>query len=89
MQLSTAKLQELKRQLEMILAQGLILSSSSPYGVPIFFVKKKEGDLRMVCGYRELNKITIGDFYPLPLIEETVDLSSGAIIFSKVELIGA
>lgn len=87
--LSTSELQELKRQLQLLLEKGLIRPSSSPYGAPVFFVKKKSGELRMVCDYRALNKITIKDSNPLPLINEALDQVSGATIFSQIDLIGA
>ena len=87
--LSTNELKELKKQLEELLSRGLLRPSSSPYGAPVFFVKKKEGDLRMVCDYRALNKITIPDSNPLPLIDEALDQVAGAKVFSKIDLIGA
>lgn len=87
--LSKEELKELKRQLKMLLDKKLIRPSSSPYGAPVFFVKKKNGDLRMVCDYRALNKITIPDANPLPLIDEAIDQVSDAIIFSQFDLIGA
>eukprot|EP00171_Calliarthron_tuberculosum_P003840 IDg3840t1 len=81
--LSTDDLNELKYQLQLLLSKGLLRSSSSPYGAPVFFVKKKNGDLRMVCDYRALNKITIRDANPLPLVNEALDQVSGAVVFSK------
>ncbi len=87
--LSTNELAELKKQLQLLLNKGLIRPSSSPYGAPVFFVKKKSGDLRMVCDYRALNKITIQDSNPLPLITEALDQVAGARIFSKIDLLGA
>jgi len=76
--LSPDELAELRRQLQMLLQKKLIRPSSSPYGAPVFFVKKKEGDLRMVCDYRALNKITVPDSNPVPLISEAIDQVSGA-----------
>jgi len=87
--LSPDELAELRRQLQMLLQKKLIRPSSSPYGAPVFFVKKKEGDLRMVCDYRALNKITVPDSNPVPLISEAIDQVSGATIFSKIDLLGA
>lgn len=55
----------------------------------MFFVKKKNGEIRMVCDYRALNRITIPDSNPLPLINEALDQVSGATIFSQLDLIGA
>lgn len=85
--LSTKELKELKKQLRNLLEKGLIRPSTSPYGAPVFFIKKKNGDLRMVCDYRALNKITIPDANPIPLINETLDQISGANIFSQIDLI--
>lgn len=87
--LSTDELKELKKQLTSLLQKGFIRPSTSPYGAPVFFVKKKNGDLRMVCDYRALNKITIPDSTPLPLLNESLDQVSGATIFSQIDLIGA
>lgn len=87
--LSYAEQQELKRQLDGLLKKGLIRHSTSPYGAPVFFIKKREGDLRMVCDYRGLNKMTIKDANPLPLIEETLDQLAEAVIFSRFDLVGA
>lgn len=85
--LSTSELKELKKQLRKLLDKGLIRPSTSPYGAPVFFVKKKNGDLRMVCDYRALNKITISDANPIPLINETLDQISEASVFSQIDLI--
>lgn len=87
--LSVDELKELKRQLQKLLEKGLIRSSASPYGEPVFFVKKKSGELRMVCDYRALNKITIADSNPLSLIGEAIDQVKGATVFSQLDLIGA
>ena len=87
--LSSTELKELKKQLQSLLDKGFIRPSSSPYGAPVFFVKKKNGELRMVCDYRELNKITIPDANPLPLINEALDQVSDSVIFSQIDLIGA
>ena len=87
--LSHDELIELKRQMQMLLSKGLVRQSSSPYGAPVCFVKKKEGDLRIVCDYRALNKITIPDSNPIPLISEAIDHISEAKIFSKIDLLGA
>ena len=87
--ISPDELVELKKQLQDLLSKRLIRPSSSPFGAPIFFVKKKEGDLRMVCDYRALNRITITDSNPVPLISEALDQVSGACISSKIDLLGA
>lgn len=78
--LSSEELLELKKQLQSLLNKGFIKPSSSPYKAPVFFVKKKNGELQMVCDYRALNKITIPDSNPLPLIDEALDQVAGANI---------
>ena len=87
--LSTEELKELKRQLQSLLDKKILRPSTSPYGAPVFFVKKKNGELRMVCDYRGLNKITISDSNPLPLINEALDQVGGACVFSQIDLVGA
>ena len=84
--MSYPKLDELKKQIQEFLDQGIIRPSHSPYGAPILFVKKKEGTLRMCVDYRALNKITIKNCYPLPRIEELLDRLQGAKYFSKIDL---
>lgn len=85
--LSPNELKELKAQIQKYLDRGLLRPSSSPYGAPVFFIKKTNGDLRMVFDYRALNKITIPDSSPIPLIDETIDQVAGANIFSQLHLI--
>jgi hypothetical protein len=77
---------ELKRQLQDFVDHGFIRPSTSPYGAPVLFVKKKEGDLRMCVDYRALNKQTIKNTYPLPRIDELLDRLSGAKVFTKIDL---
>ena len=84
--LSPPEMDELKKQLEELLAQGFIRPSVSPYGAPILFVRKKDGTLRMCVDYRALNKITIKNKYPLPRIDELLDRLHGAKYFSKLDL---
>ena len=64
--LAPAKLKELKTQLEDLLEKGYIGPSTSPWGAPVLFVKKKDGTLRLCIDYQELNKITVKNRYPLP-----------------------
>ncbi|KAJ9530553.1 hypothetical protein QJQ45_012513 [Haematococcus lacustris] len=64
---------ELRRQITDLLAKGLIEPSSSPFAAPVLFVQKKSGELRMCIDYRQLNKITIRDQYPLPRIDDLFD----------------
>ncbi|XP_015279005.1 PREDICTED: RNA-directed DNA polymerase homolog [Gekko japonicus] len=70
------------------LARGFIRPSTSPLSSPVLFVKKKTGDLRRCNDYRALNKITIRDCYPLPLIPELLDHLKGAQIYTKLYLQG-
>ncbi|GKF36847.1 putative reverse transcriptase domain-containing protein [Tanacetum coccineum] len=60
--------------------------SVSPWGAPVLFVKKKDGSMRLCIDYRELNRITIRDRYPLPRIEDLFDQLQGAKYFSKIDL---
>jgi hypothetical protein len=60
--------------------------SVSPWGAPALFVKKKDGTLSLCIDYRQLNKMTINDRYPLPRIDDLFDQLRGATIFSKIEL---
>ncbi|KAI3720763.1 hypothetical protein L2E82_31756 [Cichorium intybus] len=60
--------------------------SSSPWGAPVLFVKKKDGSIHMCIDYRELNKITIKNRYPLPRIDDLFDQLQGADYFSKIDL---
>ena len=84
--LSTAELDELKRQIDTLLEQGWIRPSSSPYGAPILFIPKKDGKWRMCIDYRALNKITVKNRYPLPKVEELLDRLHGARYFTKLDL---
>ena len=77
---------ELRKQIDYYLAQGWIRPSDSPYGAPILFIPKANGKLRMCIDYRALNKLTVKDKYPLPDIEQIMDLLSGATHFSKIDL---
>jgi hypothetical protein len=84
--LSQFQLRELKRQLDQLLKDGKIKPSTSPYGAPVLFVKKKDGKLRMCIDYRALNSQTIQKRYALPRIDELFDRLHGAKVFSKLDL---
>ena len=71
--LAPSEMQELSEQLKELLDKGFIKPSSSPCGAPILFVKKKDGSLHMCIDYRELNKLTIKNRYPLPWIDDLFD----------------
>jgi hypothetical protein len=80
------ELAELKIQLQDLLEKGFIRPSSSPWGCPAIFVKKKDQTLRMCVDYRPLNEVTIKNKYPLPRIDILFDQLTGARVFSKIDL---
>ncbi|KAD6795610.1 hypothetical protein E3N88_06506 [Mikania micrantha] len=79
-------MQELMKQLQELLEKGLIRPSSSPWGAPVLFVKKKDGSMRMCIDYRGLNKVTVKNRYPLPRIDDLFDQLQGSSYFSKIDL---
>ena len=87
--LSETELKALKDYLEENLKKGFIQPSESPAAAPILFVKKKDGSLRLCVDYRGLNKITIKNRYPLPLIAELLDRLRQAKYYTKIDLRGA
>ena len=84
--LAQDELAELKKQITLFLESGRIVPSSSPYGAPILFAKKKDGGLRLCIDYRGLNAQTIPDTFPLPRIDELLSRLQGARVFSKLDL---
>ncbi|GKB07212.1 putative reverse transcriptase domain-containing protein [Tanacetum coccineum] len=84
--LAPTEMQELMKQLQDLLDKGFIRPSSSPWGAPILFVKKEDGSMRMCVDYRELNKVTVKNRYPLPRIDDLFDQLQGANYFSKIDL---
>ena len=84
--LAPTEMQELMKQLQELLDKGFIRPSTSPWGAPVLFVKKKDGSMRMCIDYRELNKVTIKNRYPLPRIDDLFDQLQGASYFSKIDL---
>ncbi|KAI3702757.1 hypothetical protein L6452_28509 [Arctium lappa] len=84
--LAPTEMQEMVVQLRDLLEKGFIRPSSSPWGAPVLFVKKKDGALRMCIDYRELNKVTVKNRYPLPRIDDLFDQLQGAGCFSKIDL---
>ena len=83
--LAPAELQEVNKQVTDLLKKQLIEPSTSPWGSPILFVKKKDGTLRMVVDYRALNKLTVKNRYPLPNIDDLFDKLHGAKYFSSLD----
>jgi hypothetical protein len=80
------ELAELKKQLQELLDKGFIRPSTSPWGCPALFLKKKDESLRMCVDYRPLNAVTIKNKYPLPRIDVLFDQLVGANVFSKIDL---
>jgi hypothetical protein len=80
------ELAELKTQLQDLLEKGFIRPSSTPWGCPAIFVKKKDQTLRICVDYRPLNEVTIKNKYPLPRINLLFDQPTGARVFSKIDL---
>ncbi|GKA79206.1 putative reverse transcriptase domain-containing protein [Tanacetum coccineum] len=76
--LAPSELEELSRQLRELQDKGFIRPSSSPWGAPVLFVKKKDGSFRMCIDYRELNKLTVKNRYPLPKIDDLFDQLQGS-----------
>ncbi|GJX20381.1 retrotransposon protein, putative, ty3-gypsy subclass [Tanacetum coccineum] len=74
-------MQELSNQLKELHDKGFIRPSSSPWGAPVLFVNKKDGLIRMCIDYRELNKLTIKNRYPLPRIDDLSYLDRFVIVF--------
>ncbi|GJS90301.1 putative reverse transcriptase domain-containing protein [Tanacetum coccineum] len=85
-QLAPSEMKELARQLQELSDKGFIRPSSSPWGAPVLFVKKKDGSFRMCIDYRELNKLTIKNRYPLPRIDDLFDQLQGSSMYSKIDL---
>ena len=84
--MAPAEMRELRDQIEQLLGQGFIRRSTSPWGAPVLFVKKRDGSLRLCVDYRELNKVTIRNKYPLPRIDDLFDQLRGTTFFSKIDL---
>nr|GEV54380.1 putative reverse transcriptase domain-containing protein [Tanacetum cinerariifolium] len=84
--LASSKMQELSTQLQELSDKGFIRPSSSPWGAPILFVKKKDGSLRICIDYHELNKLTIKNRYPLLRIDDLFDQLQGSSVYSKIDL---
>ncbi|GJZ46917.1 putative reverse transcriptase domain-containing protein [Tanacetum coccineum] len=79
-------MEELSTQLQELSDKGFIRPSSSPWGAPVLFVKNKDGSFRMCIDYRELNKLTVKNRYPLPKIDDLFDQLQGSSVYSKIDL---
>ena len=84
--MAPAELNELKKLLKILLDKDFIRPSFSPWGAPVLFIKKKDGSLRMCIDYRQLNKVTFKNKYPIPRIDDLFDQLQGASHFSKIDL---
>ncbi|GJZ78189.1 putative reverse transcriptase domain-containing protein [Tanacetum coccineum] len=84
--LAPSKMKELSDQLKELSDKGFIRPSSSPWGAPVLFVKKKDGSFRMCIDYRELNKLMVKNCYPLLRIGDLFDQLQGSNVYSKIDL---
>ena len=80
------ELNELKSQLKELIDKKYIRPSVSPWRAPVIFVKNKDGTMQLCIDYRQLNKMTIKNRYPLPRIDDLFDQLRGATVFSKIDL---
>ncbi|GJV83597.1 putative reverse transcriptase domain-containing protein [Tanacetum coccineum] len=85
-QLAPSEIKELSDQLQELSDKGFIRPNSSPWGAPVLFVKKKDGSFRMCIDYRELNKLTVKNPYPLPRIDDLFDQLQGSSVYSNIDL---
>ncbi|GJZ16461.1 putative reverse transcriptase domain-containing protein [Tanacetum coccineum] len=81
-----SEMKELSTQLKELSDKGFVRPSSSPWGAPILFVKKKDRSFRMCINYQELNKLTMKNQYPLPRIDDLFDQLQGSSVYSKIDL---
>ena len=84
--MAPVELHELKVQIRELLGKGFIRPSTSPWGAPVLFTKKKVKTLRLCIDYRQLNRVTIKNRYPLPRIDDLFDQLKGARVYSKIDL---
>ena len=84
--MALVELQELRVQLQELPDKGFIRPSTSPWGAPVLFAKKKDKTLRLCIDYRQLNRVTIKNRYPLPRIDDLFDQLRGARVYSKIDL---
>ncbi|KAJ9561422.1 hypothetical protein OSB04_006582 [Centaurea solstitialis] len=84
--LAPTEMKEMMTQLQELSEKGFIRPSSSPWGAPVLFVKKKDGSMRMCIDYRKQNKVTVKNKYPLPRIDNLFDQLQGVGCFSKIDL---
>ena len=84
--MSAPELAAMKKHVKEYLADGSIRPSKSLATAPVMFIKRPNGKLRLVVDYRGLNKITVKNKYPLPLIPKMLDRLHRAKVFTKIDL---
>ena len=84
--MAPVELKEIKVQMEEMVNKGFVRPCTSPWGAPVLFVKKKDRSMRLCIDYRELNKVTLRNQYPLSRIDDLFDQLQGAKVFSKIDL---
>lgn len=84
--MAPADLKELKIQLQELVDKGFVQLSTSPWGAPVLFVRKKNGSMHLCIDYRQLNKVTIKNRYPLPRIDDLFDQLKMVKVVSKIEV---
>ena len=84
--MAPVELQELRVQLQELLNKGFIRPSISPWGAPVLFAKKKGKTVRLCIDYRQLNRVTIKNRYPLPRNDDLFNQFRGARVYSKIDL---
>jgi len=84
--MAPVELKELSVQIQDLLDKVFIRPSVSPWGAPVLFVKKKDGTLRLCIDYRQLNKVTVKNRFPMPRIDYLFDQLQGSVVFSKIDL---
>ena len=81
--------EEVKRQAEEMVKNGIASPSASPWGSNVILVKKRDGSMRLAIDYRKLNDVTVNDSYPMPNVRDIVDKMKGSQLFSKMDMASA